>query len=374
MPTAGEAEAPRPGAGECPPGRPPLLAQPVFDVGSETFCWEDVVWAARLWGDWNTLVAGTVAGLACQQHAEASGEDPPEDAIETAADEFRYARDLVSADEMNAWLSGWDLTVEDWMDFVERSALRAEWSEDLPSLVARYPASEEEVDEVLLVEAICSGTLAAAARKLAGRAAIWASSGETATLGTANVEAGRRPLGGGSRKRRERGLLGLSPAASHRRIEAIAQLEAHYQRFRTETVTPQAVERQIALRRLDWIRVDCQRAAFATAEVAHEALLCVRDDGRELAAVAADAGVDCDTSPLYVDEAPAVLQDRLRSARAGDLFGPVPRHETFELYWIVDKVWPSPDDPEVRRRAEHDLLASALDREVNKRVRWRRRL
>jgi hypothetical protein len=343
-------------------------------VGSETFCWEDVVWAARLWGDWNTLVAETVAGLACQQHAEASGGGPPEDAIEAAADEFRYAQDLVSADEMNAWLSEWGLTIEDWMDFVERSVLRAEWSEDLESLAARYPASEEEIDEVLLVEAICSGTLVAAARKLAGRAAIRAISGETAALGTADVGKGPRRRAGRSRNRRERGSLGLSPDLSHRRIEAIAQLEAHFQRFRTETVTPQAVERQIALRRLDWIRVDCQRAAFATSEVAHEALLCVRDDGRELAAVADDAGVDCDTSPLYLDEAPADLQDRLRSARAGDLLGPVPRDETFELYWIVDKVWPSSDDPEVRRRAEHDLLASVLGREVSQRVRWRRRL
>src|SRR5262245_17083758 len=103
-----------------------LLDRPAFSVGSQTYTWADVVLSAHLRGEWAQLEEQTRLGMNLVHRAE-EDESPSEEEIEAAGEEFRYARDLVTAEEMEAWLGRFDLTVESWTDYLERSILRQGW-------------------------------------------------------------------------------------------------------------------------------------------------------------------------------------------------------------------------------------------------------
>ena len=126
----------------------------------------------------------------------------------------------------------------------------------------------------------------------------------------------------------------------------------------------------IAAHHLDWIGVHCRTAAFSDAQAAREALLCVHEDGADLAAVARGARAALDEARFHLEEAEPGVRDLLRSARRGELVGPVAAKGRYALVQVMDKVLPSAEDPAVRRRAERRILDRAVALEVTNRVRW----
>jgi prepilin-type processing-associated H-X9-DG protein len=94
-----------------------------------------VVLAGLLWGDWMALEERVRSGLACLARIDDLDEDDAdaldEADVETAAAEFRYARDLVAAADLEAWLERRGLSVEAWLDFIRRGLLIERWTDDL---------------------------------------------------------------------------------------------------------------------------------------------------------------------------------------------------------------------------------------------------
>jgi hypothetical protein len=319
-----------------------LLGQ-AFSVGKATYGWDDVVLAAEFSGDWARLRETVRQGIACLRRMDQEEEDSLEaEELETAANEFRYSRDLVSAEEMEAWLGRWGLTAEGWMDYVRSSLLRQKWSGRLADCVAQYSPSEQEVDERIATEAVCSGGLARWARVLAGRAAIHA------------------------REEKEK-PEGTEPTRAQ---EKLARLEASFRRFRERTLTPEAVRAQIRSCRTDWTRLDCQRVSFPEEGMAREAALCVREDGRALAEVASDADREIASEQVYLEEMEPDIRADFFGAKRGALLGPVRRGDEFVLYLVLDKVLPSEDDAATVARAEEAILQSIVAREIDDRVKW----
>lgn len=119
-----------------------LAGTPVFTVGSRAVTWADVVSDARRRGAW-AEVEGALSS------AQAEGKLPPAEAKARAAD-FRYARNLVAGEEMEAWLAHWGLTVAQWMRCIRRTLRSGD----------------------VWVVAVCSGALARFAHDLAGRLAV----------------------------------------------------------------------------------------------------------------------------------------------------------------------------------------------------------
>jgi len=150
----------------------------------------------------------------------------------------------------------------------------------------------------------------------------------------------------------------------------LSRLESALRRFTAGVLTPRAIRDQISARYLDWIRFDSHVLSVADEQVAREAALSVRADGLDLGAVAPLAGTVVREERLYLDEAPPTVRDALVSAGRGDLVGPLLVGDEFQLVLVRDKVMPTEADPEVRRRAEGDLLARLLDREIAARVEW----
>jgi hypothetical protein len=275
-----------------------LLGELAFAIGERGFRYADVVEAARARGDWARV----------EELAREGGE--PID-----ADAFRYARDLLAADDMRAWLVRWHVGEDEWRGYL-----------------ARGPRLEP------LVEAVCSGELERLTRTLAERAAVWEGSGPATWNGAGATQ--------------------------------WAALEAHFAAWCEAAVTPAAVERVLSAHRLDWTRVRCRLLRTPDPSVAAEAALCVREDGRSLAAVAAAAELDLADKRLYLSD--TTLGPRLTGARVGELVGPLAVGGEHVLALVTEREPPSPDDPVTRARAREAVVNRAVETELLRRVRWAR--
>lgn len=317
-----------------------LSDRPVFAVDGEVFHWGDVVLHAQASGRWEELRAEAREGLACESHFDTIEEDGAEEAIDEAAAEFRYDRELITAEEMEAWLEARGLTPEEWMGFIRRLVLRVRWADELEDIQAEYAVDEAELDEALRVDLVCSGTHRILAEELAVEVAAAAA------------------------------LAGPATAPAVDREAALAELRERAVRFRRAAMTPDTVAREVSSNQMDWIRIDCQAIGFPDEGQAREAALLLREDELDIAEVAAEADVPLEDAVFYLDQLDPGQHSRFLGATVGDVIGPVLQDDVFTVYQVVAKVMPTVEDPEIVRRAEEGLLGRLLASEVNKRVRW----
>jgi hypothetical protein len=327
---------------------PTLFGEPIFTVERTTYVWDDVVLAAQMWGDWTVLERRVRDGLAClarlDEMDEADEGTLDEADVDAAATEFRYARDLVAAADLEAWLDRRGITIDAWLDFIRRSLLLERWADDLDKIRDEYELDDDEVAEAVLCEALCGGVARHLAERLAARAAIQACALEEAGA-VADV---------------------IEP-----RETRLSRLDATWQRFTAAVAPPDALRKLIAARRLDWMRVRGRAVVAPNVEVARELMLCVREDGRAIEEIAEEAGLRAETIEWWLEDVEPSLRDALAGAMPGDVLGPLAWKEAHLVLAVDDKRLPSEDDALVRARAERALLARTVDHEVARRVIWR---
>ena len=312
-----------------------LAGRSVFTAAGRPYGWEDVLRAAELRGELDALERATREGLACARRAESEGSEPSAEAVRAAATVFRYDRDLLAAEELEAWLDARGLTIADWNGQLRRALLRERWAGELEQIDSAYPVADEEVDAALLAEAVCTGFLGDAAERLAEDAALAAAEGADPD-----------------------DLAGLTRAALAARGRAPSTAE---------------VTREIEAHALDWIRIEAESLERTDPEAAREAALCVRIDGRPLAEVAEDCGVPAQRLVLYLGDADPDLRVALVSAGAGELVGPVEHGAGHTLLQIRAKAEPDATDPELERRAAAVLTARTVERALRDQVVWHER-
>lgn len=325
-----------------------LVGQGVFAVGRADYRWEDVLLAAEAWGDWSSVAERTRQGLAClERTGDKEGRTPSENDLEAAATEFRYARDLLTAEEAEAWLSRWGMTVGSWMRAIAADLrLREQALAPVEGGTAKELEEPDDFEDALLAEAVCSGALERLAYRLAGRAAVFEKLHHDAEPTDEDGD----------------------------RARLVARLEASFQDFRASVLTPAALVAHVRARRADWTRLHCRVLRLPTEEMAREALLSVRDDGLTLDEVAADARAEASENLFFLEEADPAVGARLMAARPGDLVGPIQTGRAFTFYSILERVPPSVADEVIVRRAEESLLSTLVTREIDDRVKWRWKL
>ena len=145
----------------------------VFTVGPRSYDRRDVIVAAILRGEWQGLVTRARQGLACVQHQRLGEEEPDPFDLEQAAQEFRYARNLISCgrDRGLARALRPDVRGLDGLPgaFAASSGLGRRDREDRSRA---YAIADDELERALHAEAVCSGELQRFAETLAGRAAV----------------------------------------------------------------------------------------------------------------------------------------------------------------------------------------------------------
>jgi hypothetical protein len=285
---------------------------PIFTIDGRVYRWDDVIAYAVVTGDWEAIVAHATAGLA----ANAAVVDDAQ--VEAAAQAFRRERRLVSADELSAWLESRALTVDDWLGYVRRTLAR----ESVPA-----SASAGEDAHATWVEAMCSGTLDDLAVTLATRLAV----------------APETPL---------------------------EELQAAQDTFTIAAATDEAIAREVAAARLDWLRVEYATALFEDDDAAAEAVLCVREDGDPLHAVAARAGSELEERLDWLEEVDATLAPLLVAARPGEVIGPLPTPGGSLVAEVHCKTPVDAADSAVRERAAAAVAEQAASRLVTEKVVW----
>ncbi len=338
----------------------------VYSVEGETYRWRDVILSAVRRGDWHAVEARARIGAAAVRHADATGTTLPSGTLDAAAREFRYARDLVTAQSMEEWLERREIQVHEWTAYLRRELQRTRVVTDADALVSRYPVADAEAIRLTMVHAACGPDLDAWARTLARQSAARAS---LATVPPSLVSAPADDQ-----------LHHLSPLpasvighdvdalrASAHRLDAI---EESVRVFRAATLTDRAVQDLVNGRQLDWVRFDCRVLAFPREEMAAEAALLLRDDGEGFTGVYQAAHTEPRTERFFLDQVDESLRDHFLGSRPGDLIGPVHVDAEFVLYQVEEKVLPTIRDHDVRHRAECAVLDLALDQQVERHVVW----
>ena len=116
----------------------------------------------------------------------------------------------------------------------------------------------------------------------------------------------------------------------------LTTLEAAYESFCDAAGTDDAIAREVAAARLDWIRVRCARATFGEQRVAAEVALLVRQDGLPLAEAAAAANAAADERDEL--EADPALAPLLAGAGREELIGPVATADGFVVAQMHEKL------------------------------------
>lgn len=339
-----------------------MFGRTVFSVGTQTFQTDDLVSAAILSGRWNVLRREARAGLDTEAELGGAGDQRLEDAVEAAAAEFRYARDLITAEDAERWLEDRDVEVDEWLDSIRRGLLAPAGRKRMP---LAPPPDPPELIRAVWVSFVCGGAAADLADELARQAAAHQIAGEQVPP----------PADDAAMLEQDRDTVlsyfpELDPALTAHRVLRLSHLASAVGRCRRLVLTPEAVRREVDHRALDLLRLDCQVATFESDLLAREAALCVKDDGLSLADVAGEARTALEELQLYVEDADAGLRGLLRSAAPQALLGPVAWEGRYALIQVLAKVRASAEDEEVCRRAEEHMLDRLFEDFGERQVTW----
>jgi hypothetical protein len=340
-----------------------LADELVFSIDGDGYRWRDVIVAAWKRGDWGAIERRARQGNACVAAAQSTGSGLPDGVLEEAGQEFRYARELVTAHSMEQWLQRAGLSARDWTGFLRREAhrLRHVPPPSLEALADRFPLDDATAARLSLIDAACAGDADRWARSLASRVAAIRTIDGHSDGGSAADDVVPAALAA---------AIGLDAAAWRATVRRIAGIERTFERFRSSQITDHAVETFVASRQLDWIRFDCRVMAFPEEDMAAEAALLLREDGEGFTGVYRAAHTEPRRTQFLIDHLEPGMRDPFLAARAGDLVGPMRSDGEFVLYLIERKVLPSARDPEIRRLAEDGVMGHLLRQQLDHHVEW----
>ncbi len=308
-----------------------------------------LLWAAhsRPWGAMARQVAAEL---------ERSAAAPPApEAVKQTTRRFRREHRLISADEVRAWLTRHQLTVEEWMGAMERWAARdaapvasgAGPAALAPEPAALAPEAARLCSAQLYAEAVCSGALSAAALALGLAAGV-------ATRSPAPPEAPPPP-----------DISGLPPADWAARAAELAPLHAAWRAHREREVPRRALLTRLAAAAMRWTEVDVSRLELKDEEAAREAALCLSVDELAVPVVAALAGIRARRTVTALDALP-------EEERSICLNAPVeqPMRSGRVVLVVHSRARPTLDDPAVRARLATEVRARRARAAMERHVRW----
>jgi hypothetical protein len=311
----------------------------VFAAAGRDFTVHDVLLAARHRGDLVPIEAETAEALACARYAEEEGFEIDENAAQAASVEYRYQKDLVTAEDTERWLEQHGLTLDDFGAYFERRHWRRRFQGQSSELAREYPPSPDDVEAALWPDVLLGSHFDGLARALAWRVAAHLEQQPTFVPGP-ELE------------------------------EDLPLLERSYQEERRGTLTPENCAQALKTRHQSLLRVVLEQASFASREIAEEALFCVREDGEPLQEVAARTAGRFAVTTSFAESLPESLQQRCLSALPGEVFPPVQGEDAYAVVRLVEKIEPDLNDGDVRGRVEQWLLDARFVQLVRTHIRW----
>ena len=324
------------------------------------FLWIDVAIGAMVEGDWPAFERCLSEGLAASCRARAEGVAASEEAADTAATEFRYERDLISGEDLGAWLERHHLTTADWLGYFTRSLLRERYVHELDDTIDRFPPSTRQLHEAAIPEGVCSGRFEGFLISCSRRVALAMGADET-ILHPAPADG----LADDARRlaRQHRHWFdGPDTEDAHRRFLVALRVQRAFTDIADTLATPETLQPLLDARLMDWTRLTIESLTFSTTHAAREAILCVRIDGRSLHEVARLSSQTVRRTQVFLEDVPAARRMALLAGDTGQVLGPLAAGDRFEVAVVVDQAPPTLDDVHVTARARRAAIADAAAR------------
>lgn len=347
------------------------MSQGIFDAHGRTYTLGHV-FAAAAFGGWTggfwTILEDS---LCCAAYAAEEGFDIDAAELQSAADQLRLDRNLVTAEETERWLAERDVDEDELAGYLERRYWHRRFARQAAELRGAYGPSPDEVAEVLWPEVVFSGCLGQLAMPLARRVAAAAAAGAGSPAlppeSTARAMAAFLERTGCGRD----GLAEWRTAnrCSTTWCDELLDLEARYQRARAEALSPRRRAAALEARRLDLVRVSGSWPPGSPPPPRRARRACAsRTTGRGSSLLSGRAAACAEERTLLLEDAPEPLRARLLSAAPGEFIlvtEPQP-----SIVQVVEKTLPGIDDPEVLARLEPGLVSQHFDPLVEADVRW----
>jgi len=330
----------------------------VCALKDQEFTARDAVEAALFRGDLDPLWQDFLHRVAAEKHSDEKEIDLDDDMIDGAAERFRYAHDLITAEETEQWLAARGLNLDDFGSyFVRQVAGEALGSQVKPDQIG-YRSAPDELRQLFMADLILSDQLERLTNDFSWRLAALAADEGTARIeGEKNVAAQRKAF----LKRTQLSESDLPDwLASFRRdkawLEQMLQMEAEFQQRQTVVLTPQARTREMNALGLPLTRFEAEVLEVESRDAAQEALFCVKHDGMSMEEVAAEGRYPFKVISFLQEDIPADLQQKFLSVLPGEVLDPIARGDGYELYRVTQKQEPQGEDETVQQRINHILL------------------
>ncbi|HJT45988.1 MAG TPA: hypothetical protein VJ721_06905 [Chthoniobacterales bacterium] len=323
---------------------------------SKEYTARDVIDAALFRGELDSIWKEFLIDLKVEERADELELEIDHDAVDAAAELFRYHHDLITAEETEQWLEARSLTLENFTDYFIRHSWGAVVHETLKPENVDLVRASADLRELFTAELIFSDKLDRLGQSLMWRLAALGATGEN------NLD--REKINREKKAFFDR--LEIKEPELHEWLghfgrdqgwlDHMLALEAAYGNLCDKTLTVEARQRQLTTLRMPLTQFEVEVVELESSEAAKEALLCIRQDEMSMEQVAAEARYPFRRISLHYEAVPEELKQKFWSAAPGDVLDPVGRGEGFELYRITRKVEPKLTDPNVQQRVDRDLL------------------
>jgi hypothetical protein len=349
---------------------PAIESKVVFLCGERPFTVRDLLDAAHFRGELEPAWKDLLRLVAAEHKADAEGLEVVDEAIDTAAEQFRYQRDLITAEETEQWLIERGLTLSDFSAHFVRHYWREKWDDIEPDAID-YFFAPNDFREMLTSELILSGELDRMALRQSWRAAAGCAAAERPASAELIAEEQARFF--------ERSDLAEDQLAEWLErlgrdpewFRAALEMEAIHRRDSDALLSQHAREREIAALRLPLTRFEVETIELDSLDAAREALLCVREDGMSMEEVATEGRYPYRRPEPLLEEIPEDLQQKFLSVHPGEILEPIAHGDGFHLCRVIGKEEPDVNDPLVQERAENRILDRHFADLTTRHIQWR---
>jgi hypothetical protein len=330
----------------------------------------DVIDAAYFRGELKPRWEELLRGVEAERESRASDLEVDDEAVATAAEAFRYERDLISAEETEQWIEERGLTLEDFSDYFIRVYWRNALDTNLTPEPIAFRSASPELRELLTAELFFSGEFDRMTKELTWQvAARSAVAGDDLPSDLKDAERERFFAREGIGADELPGLLDQLERDPSWFAEMIS-LQAIYRRQCEILLSGAAPSRELATLRLPLTRFEIEVVEVESRDSAAEASFCIREDGMSMEEVAAEARYPYHRTTVLLEDIPADSQQKFLSVSAGVVLDPICRGDGFQLCRVTGKSEPTLDDPVVRTRVEKRILERHFPELTAKHIEW----
>lgn len=342
---------------------------PVFVMESRSVTVRDVIQAAHFRGELETSWAELLVLLEGEKRAAVLKLEPDAAALQAVSEQFRYERDLITAEETEDWLEVRGLALDDFSDHFIRRHWQDAPGEQIEPPVLDYLEAPVKLRDLLRVELMLSGEFDRLAMRLCWR---------LAALQVARHEIAPDLVEAERARFLERTNLDDSSLAGWLArlgcdqpwLEEMLKSEATYRQHCAALLTREAREQMLKTRRMPWTRLDLETIELECRDAAREAFLCVREDGVAMSEVAKTGRYPYRRAEVVCEDLPAETQQKFLCAASGEVLEPIERGESFQLCRLIQKIEPDLADAQIRSRVEQRILECHFSELAARCARW----